>query len=339
MTLSTMKNLVYIALAIIVLAMNCPPVFATQMEKQTMPGKLPIFKNVQDFIEFFRKGGEWYDKSKNLPTLMIDNQPDPAAMKVLGEELATGTENVRERIIDLLEEIGRLSHPGYELRTPEVIALMIGPGFAKMDSARSKTMDLLSKHASPATLSRYGNNILRVLKEEPSVYSLRLAAKAKPEVAREEVERLSRQPEWNERGSSRWTAMRIASAALGDTKIEDEYIAATKRVEAEGDAEKLSGVLYLLAQIGTPRSLLAVCERMRSPLIIDSGVFEESVRLKVMDALLYAFPGQPELYSFKVTNDADYMRAEQFCMKATGVRYDGIPRPEYFGHGAKIPAE
>jgi len=48
-----MKNLTHTALAVIVLAMNCHPVFATQPEQQTMQTQ-PEFKNAQDFIEFFR---------------------------------------------------------------------------------------------------------------------------------------------------------------------------------------------------------------------------------------------------------------------------------------------
>ena len=290
----------------------------------------PVFKNAQDYIEFFRKGGKYYDKQ--LPGLMIGNQPDPEAMKALGEALATDTRDVRKNIIRLLEDIARLNYPAYELRTPEVIALLIGPGFAKGDGARSDAMAFLRKHASSATLSRYGDVFLKALKEGPEVIDLRLIAKAKSKGAWEEVDRLSRLPEWNKPGSSRREAMRIARAALGDTKIEDEYIVDAKQKEDAGDALNLDGALYPLAEIGTQRSLQAVCLRMRSPLVIDSpGIDQRSIRLSVMDALVYAFPEEAKmLNSGNVMKDEDYIRVEQFCEKATGVRYDGMPRPPFF---------
>ena len=324
-----MKNLTHTALAVIVLAMNCHPVFATQPEQQTMQTQ-PEFKNAQDFIEFFRQGGKRYDRHKNLPNLMIGNQPDPEAMKVLGEELTHGTEDVREKIVDLLVDVARLNYPEYELRTPEVIALLIGSGFAKTDAARSNAMDVLSKFVAPATLIPYREAIAKALKEEPEDSALVLVAKAKPPQAWEEVNRLSRLPEWNEPDSISTTSLRMARAALGDTKIEDEFIADAKRKEAAGKAEDLADALHLLAQIGTPRCLQAVCGRMRTPLIIDRvGAYRKSVRLEVIDALSYAFPEEPVLDSSQIRRDLDYERVELFCTQKLGLRYSK-PRPPFF---------
>ena len=290
----------------------------------------PVFKNAQDYIEFFRKGGKYYDKQ--LPGLMVGKQPAPQAMKALGESLLTDNDDVRDKIIYLLMRIDILSHPGATgLRTPEVIDLMVGPGFAKGDSARSIAMDLLRKGATPATLSRYGDIFLKELKGEPDGILLLLVAKTKPKGAWEEVDRLSRLPGWNSIPDN-GEAMRIARAALGDTKIEDEYIADAKQKEDAGDMYGLANALDPLVWIGTPRSLQAVCLRMRSPFIMDMpGVEQRSFRLSVMDALKYAFPEEANLLnSNSVMKDEDYIRVEQFCMKATGVRYDGIPRPPFF---------
>jgi len=321
------QHLIHAALATIVLAICCPLAIANPMEKQSMQTtQEPVFKNAQDYIELFRRGEEYYDN--RLPGLMIGTQPDPAAMKVLGEALATDTRDVRRKIINLLARIDLLSHPGATgLRTPEVIDLMVGPGFAKSDSAKSDAMEWLRKGATPATLSRYGDIFLKALKEEPSGTTLMLIAKAKPKGAWEEVDRLSRLPEWKDTRS-----MRIARAALGDTKIEDEYIADAKQKEDASDMYGLASALGPLVWIGTPRSLQAVCLRMRSPFIMDMpGVEQRSFRLSVMDALVYAFPEEADLLnSNSVMKDEDYIRVEQFCMKATGVRYDGIPRPPFF---------
>jgi len=320
-------NLIHAVLAALVLAISCPPAIADQTEKQAMQTTKPVFNNAQDYIEFFRQGGEYYDKK--LPGLMISTQPDPQALKALGEALLTDGRDVRKKIIDLLNDVRRLSDPVYELRSPEIIALMVGPGFAKTDGARDDAMDILMKYASTATLSRYGDVFLKALKEDPEGSPLMLIAKAKPKGAWEEVDRLSKLPEWKNE-----EAIRIARAALGDTKIEDEYIADAKHKEETGDANGLAKSFRPLVEIGTQRSLQAVCRRMRSPLItVSPGVEKRSVRLVVMDALTYAFPEEWKLLGSTApqdVSDEDYIRVERFCTKATGVRYDDLPRPPFF---------
>jgi len=284
----------------------------------------PVLRNAQDYIELFRQDKEYFYDSHLLPGLMIGTQPDPQALKVLGEALLTDNDDVRDNIIRLLEDIGYANYPAYELRTPEVIALLIGPGFAKMDSARANAMDLLRKKASTATLSRYGDVFLKALKEGPEVIDFRLIAKAKPKGAWEEVDRLSQLPERkNEEG------VRIARAALGDTKIEDEYIADAKRKEEAGDARGLADSLRPLVQIGTRRSLQAVCLRIRSPLFFVIGRVFRYVRLDAVEALMYAFPEKAEMLNpSKVVYEEDYIRIEKFCMQETGGAYQ-----EFCGRG------
>ncbi|MDR2207543.1 MAG: hypothetical protein LBE22_01000 [Azoarcus sp.] len=289
----------------------------------------PVLKNAQDFIEFFRQGGEYYDR-QYLPNLMAGTQPDPQALKVLGEALLTDNQNVRRNIIRLLEDIARLNHRAYELRTPEVIDLMVGPGFAKLDSARGDAMQLLRNYASTSTLSHYEDVFLQALKDGSEVIDLLLIAKAKPKGAWEEVDRLSRLPKWKSPSGSNWESMRIARAALGDTKIEDEYIADAEQKEEAGDVDGLLSSFDQLTRIGTQRSLQAVCKYMRSPIIIDTSLEKRSIRLYVMQSLIYAFPEEWRMLDpSSVRKDEDYIRVEQFCEKATGVRYDK-PRPPFF---------
>ena len=297
-----------------------------------MQTELPVLKNAQEFIEVIRQGKEprgVADMQKSLHNLMIGNRPDPKAMEALGEELATGTRQIRIEIIDLLDRIRNLADPGYELRTPEVIALLVGPAFAQTDSARGLAMEMLYKYASTTTLSHYRDVFMRALKERPDGYILTLIAKAKTPEAREEVDRLSRLPVWNEPGSSRYETMRIARAALGDTKIENEYLAELPREEKAGSGGARDA-LFPLAQIGTRRSLQEICLRMRSPLIIDDGIRQKSIRLFVMDALRYAFPERPELDSGNVRKEEDYIKVEQFCTQELGVDFRGRPRPDFF---------
>ena len=292
-------------------------------------GEKTVFSSAQDYIEAFRQGKRDYD-FMSLPGLMIGNQPDPQAMKALGEELTTGTEDVREKIVDLLIAVGRLNHLEYELRTPEVIDLLIGAGFSKADTARSNAMDALFEYAAPAVLAGYGDAITKALEEKPGESALKLVAKAKPPQAWKEVDRLSRLPEWSLPNTSTKATMLMTRAALGDTETEDKFIDWAAREEAAGNADGLVDALFMLARIGTPRSLQAVCERMRTPLIVDRGSHQKSVRLDVMNALRHAFPGHLELDPSNVTEDADYERAEWFCIQTIGVRFGNVPRPEFF---------
>jgi len=100
---TTMKvKFIRAALAVIILAIYCSPAIADQMEKKSMQvTQKPVFKTVYDYIEFFRKGGERYDKK--LPGLMLGARPDPRAMKALGEALMTDEQDVRQNIIHLLK--------------------------------------------------------------------------------------------------------------------------------------------------------------------------------------------------------------------------------------------
>jgi hypothetical protein len=351
------QHLIHIALAAVVIATQCPATLAGQTEEQPVqaPSK-PVFNNAQDYLTFFRQGGEHYDSP---PTgLMNGSRPNPAAMKALGAALLTDNEEVRTKIIRLLREASYLDNR-YELRQPEIIALLVGPGFARPDSARSDAMGLLLRYASASTLARHGAALLKELQQRPDETLFLLIAKAKPKGAWQEVQRLSALPEWSLSGS-RGETLRIARAALGDTQLEDEYLDALKRANSraleEGamprspeffaPASPLEGKPVILGvgeqglwshlgppmYIGTRRSLQAVCRYLRSPLIIHiPGLEDRSIRLTVMQILSSAFPEQRDLLDpSNVLSDADYLRAEAFCERATGVRYDDLPRPEFF---------
>jgi hypothetical protein len=259
----TMKlNLAYATLLVMALAVCYPALAAPKEQPPTQPpcpntidyrmwpfepaksAFNDTFKNAQDYIQYFRQGGGYYDQNdsdrdsigRSLPGLMIGNRPDPEAMKALGEALATNREDVRKDIVRLLGDVKHLTCTGGEPLIPEVVELLVGPGFAKLDKARETAMEILRRDASPATLSRYGDIFTKELKRKPDARILLLIAKAKVFQAREEVERLSQLPEWREpKCRDRWgcVAIRIARAALGNTAIEDEFIAEAVRIENE----------------------------------------------------------------------------------------------------------
>jgi len=294
--------------------------------------KKPLLKNVDEFIESFRQGKGIFDieRDKSIEYLMIGSRPDPKALKILGDELATGTQDVRLHIIALLSRLSYLSTT-QDIRNPEILALLAGPALSKTDKARDFAMEILSRSVASANLSPYGDTFTKALKEEPTENALLLVAKAKPPSAWEEVERLSQLPEWNT-GSKR-RVVRIARAALGDKKIEDEYIAKAAQEEHAGHVKKMIKTLSVLTKIGTRSSLQAVCQRMRTPLKYDDypESYQESARVNIIEALKYAYPERTELvYHFKIVNDKDYIKVEQFCMQELGVSFEGVPRPAFF---------
>src|SRR6476661_1427772 len=94
--------------------------------------KIPISQSAQDYIAAFRRGEEFTPPAKGV---FVNGQPDPAALKILGDELTTGQSSVREKLVHLLVDMGVQTDPltpkGAEvLRHPQIIALLAGPGLA-----------------------------------------------------------------------------------------------------------------------------------------------------------------------------------------------------------------
>ena len=68
--------------------------------------------------------------------------------------------------------------------------------------------------------------------------------------------------------------------------------------------------------------------RIRSPMtILVPNAYEKSVRLNVLEALLYNFPDQTVLYPNNIISEKDYTAAEEFCTKTLGVTYTTPPPP------------
>jgi hypothetical protein len=160
-------------------------------------------------------------------------------------------------------------------------------------------------------------------------------AKAKPPQARELVDRLAASPTWN-----KTEAVRVARAALGDTKVESEFLTLATKADAASDGKALAAALATLGLVGTPASLKAIAGRLRTPLTIElKGAYIKSVRLSVLEALLYNFPDQPVLYPNRILTERDYLAAEQFCVQTLGTAYN-TPEPPfltYYGYPIPVP--
>ena len=278
------------------------------------------------------------DVRASWPGLIVNQQPDPDALQALGKELGAAGSHMRERIVRLLVDLGRATDPltprGADvIRNRRILELLSGPGLAQPDAGREAAMDALRKLATPAALSSFAPEYVHSLESAPSVEGFLLVAKAKPMAAKLTVVRVATLAAWKPVEGAR-----VARAALGDTAIEDEFLQVASTAEAASDGRALARALGTLGLIGTRRTLKAVAERLRTPLtILVPNASEQSVRLSVLEALLYNFPDQPELYPNNINSDEGYAAAERFCTSTLGVTYTQ-PRPPYMKfRGFPIP--
>jgi len=293
--------------------------------------------NAQEYIAAFRRGEDFTRPSVGI---IVGGQPDIAALQSLGRELTVGEPSVRENIVTLLVEAGLRTDPltpkGTEvLRNPHIIALLAGPGLVKSDLGREAAMDALRKLVRPADLAPFKDAITEALYLSPTEEAFLLVAKAKPPQAKVLVDRLAQSTQWQ-----KVEAAKIARAALGAKDIENEFLALATDAETAKNGQALAQALGPLALIGTPSSLKAIAERLRTPLTIHiPGVFEKSVRLNVLEALLYNFPDQPVLYPNNIITEANYAAAERFCTMTLGVIYTNPSPPFMTYDGYPIPLE
>ena len=300
-------------------------------------GRSTMSQNAQEYVAAFQRGEDFTPPATGV---FAGGQPDGAAVEILGNELTNANPSVRERIVALLVEMGRRTDPltpkGADvLRHPRILALLTGPGLAKPDLGREAAMDALRKLVTHPDLTRFEYSIVKTLQDAPTEEAFLLVAKAKSPNARALVDRLAGSPQWQ-----KVEAAKIARAALGAEDVEDGFLALAANAEAARDGKALGRALGTLALIGAPRSLKAIAERLRTPLTIHMpGAFEKSVRLNVLEALLYNFPDEPALYPNNIVKEADYTAAERFCAKTMGVTYRNPPPPFLTYRGYPIPLE
>lgn len=325
-----MRNLSHAA-ALVTLA--C--VLSAQQTAPKKAGEKTMPRTAQEYVAAFERGEDFTPPATGV---IINGRPDSAALEILGKELAVASPPVREKIVALLVDMGRLTDPltpkGADVvRNPEVLALLAGPALARPDLGREAAMDALRKLVTRSDLARFDDAIVKTLESAPSEEAFLLVAKAKPPRAAEVVNRLAALPAWKEA-----EAVRIARAALGDQNVEDEFLALAANAERANNGEALSHALGTLGLIGAPRSLKAIAQRLRTPSTIHiPGAFEKSVRLSVLEALLYNFPDEPVLYPNNIIREADYTAAERFCTATLGVTYLAPPPPFLTYRGYPTP--
>lgn len=282
--------------------------------------------SASEYVAAFKRGEAFVPPSKGV---FVNGQPDDAALRILENELPAAEPRVRENIVKLLVDMGRSTDPltpkGADvLRHPRILEILADAGLAKPDLGREAAMEALRKLGTAPDLARFDGAFTNALAEEPTTEAFLLVAKAKSRKATDLLERLIKLPKWQD-----LEAARVAHAALGSKEDEDKFLAVAA---AATTGEALAKAIGPLALMGTPRSLKVIGEKLRSPLTIEisghmPGKSEKSVRLNILDGLLYNFPDQPVLYPNNINRDEDYRAAERFCTDSLGVIYKEPPPP------------
>ena len=258
--------------------------------------------------------------------LVAASRPDPAAVATLERHLAVATEGVREKIVRLLVDLGISTDPSAPMaceaiRNPEVIGALANTGLRYPGAAREEAITALRRYCVQPDLVVHGEVITRALQLNPTWEAFLLVAKAKPLEATTVVSDLSESGEWSTEEEAK-----VARAALGIGVDEDDFL---RCLDTANDGKSLAQALRLLSLVGTKRCLEAVAGYLRTPVtIVVPHAFEKSVRLDVLDALVYHFPYEPVLNSNRILDDSSYEAAEEFCTRTFGVTYT-TPRPPF----------
>jgi len=278
-------------------------------------------------------------------------QPPPSAflssghiraedLQPFGDALRVERPTVGEGIVRLLADLGQRADPLYAqggqlIREPYILTLLVDEGLIKDDLGRQASLSALQEFAPANLLKPYGRALKRDLEEHPCATAFLLIAKAKPAGAGALVGELRATPRWSKEPNAR-----IAAAALGDTAIEKGYVAV---FDAATSGEEKARAAKVLGLIGTETALKALASALRSDLTIDRPdlYFKRSVRVDILEALSYNFPGEPALYESQINDDSGYERAERFCETRLGVSWKQ-PRPPYLkigGYPIPVPRD
>jgi hypothetical protein len=290
------------------------------------------------YVEAFRRGEEFRGPSTGLVVggtvhapsgKIMQGKPDPAALARLARELTSGSAFVRSNVVALLVDVGLQVDPGRPagteaLRNKEIIEILVKAGLGRRDAAREATMEALRKLARPADLAPWSRRFVKALEQKPSDDALLLVAKAKAIGAKPFVDKLARSADWEDEES-----LKIAQASLGDRARENEFVQMVAQAHEAKDSEGFAEALAPLRMIGTHTSLAALARYLRTPLtLLVPGAYEQSLRLSVLGALMYAYPDRPEFYPNNILSEVDYQAAERVCSQELGVTY-AMPAPPF----------
>lgn len=280
----------------------------------------------ESYVNSFKDGKEFAPPADGL---IQYGAPDTQALFVLERHLSEGGVDERANIVELLADIGvQCADPSNIglawINERRVIRILACVGTARPDLARERSMYHLRHKALPNDLALYAPELARAVEERPTEDGLLLAAKMKAKEFRALISDLSDKEEWQND-----PALNVARAAFGDDGIEQRIQRELTRAAENGDVVKFEEAIGSLSLIGTPMAMKAVAEQLRTPLIREVARSNaRSLRLVVLDGLMYARPDQILLYPDNIIEDEDYLAAEKFCEREFGAVYS-TPRPPF----------
>jgi hypothetical protein len=261
--------------------------------------------------------------------LVSNKKLDPTAAIELRKKMLTASPQVRENLVKLLEDVGFQLDELYPpskvvIRDSNIIEILATEGFTKDDIGMSTSANVLRIRCEEESLRKHNKQFAIALEKSPSGTLFLLVAKAKALEANATIKRFADDAEWKDEEE-----FKVAQAALGDTRVEDNFIKDALTASNAKDGTALADALRKLGLIGTRRSLLTIASYMRTPLNVERTRFARSVRLNAIAALKYNFPAALVLNDEGVTSQKDYDAAEKFVTQKLGYVFEG-PAPEFF---------
>lgn len=255
---------------------------------------------------------EYAIQGNKVDLAIIDPKTDSVSfVRALAMRFATETiESRREQIVTLVRESasGRST-----IRDRETLAGLLKGSANIRDRGMSDALYLLNGHGDPTVLATMPEAILRPLEASPFTEWLDLTTRAKPHGALNVLQGLAaKNPRLKDDGH--WMQ---AMAANGDQAIEESYI---KSFLNNDDPRKKMDLAEALRRIGTRKTLAALAQEMRTPMVYTLGrVLQVPLRQEIAMQLRVAFP---ELRPASTLNtDAYYAEIEAFCEKEFGTKW------------------
>lgn len=300
--------------------------------------------DIKTILEQYRSGSH-VSRTDSISAIVSNSRVDLGALALVAKDLREADSDVRRELIYYLVEVGQhidQPAPGKErlLRESSILRVLLTDGFAKNDSASTVAETLLLEASTAGDLASHRGIILNYLKKQRSDIVM-LAAKAKILEARPHLELMIKQKDLD---ADEKVSLQVALAALGDTKIEEKYLAALEKADKGAppapqnqyydigtakDGSRAAELVKTLGYIGTKRALLVICSYLRSNLkSYKADISEKSVRIDAVAALRYNFPDEIALRPPRKREE--WEAVEKFCAARLGATFIG-PTPEMAG--------
>ena len=200
-----------------------------------------------------------------------------------------------------------------KIQDREILAGLLQGSTTVHDRGTSVALDFLTERGDPKILATMPDAILRPLEGDQYYSWLMLVAYAKPTGALEVLQRLAIKHPHLKKGGEWMHAM----AANGDQALETHYIQSFLTTE---DARRKMDLAKALRMIGTRKTLSALAQEMRTPLVYQLGrILQSPVRETIAEQLSLVFPEMDR--HFPTNSEESYAKVEAFCEKEFGTKW------------------